>query len=105
MVVGLVVLPSIAVAAVGEGSGAVRVLGMDFGCGGRWPKRTAETAKASSLPSAYRVCGSLRKVMPMSSRTGAEIFVDSGAGAWLMCASATETEESPEKGRSPANIS
>src|SRR5699024_7268036 len=105
MVVGLVVLPSMAVAAVGEGSGAMRLLGMAFGCGGRLPNRTAETANASSLPSAQREFGSLRKVIPMSSRTGAEIFVDSGTGAWLMCANATETDESPEKGRLPASIS
>ena len=38
----------------------------------------------------------------MSSRAGALIDVESASGAWLMWASATETEESPLNGRLPS---
>ena len=75
------------------------------GCGGRLPNRAAATAFSNSAPSEYRCSGSLRSAMPMSSRVGALIDVGRAGGAWLMCAMATDTEESPENGRLPASIS
>ena len=75
------------------------------GCGGRLPNRAAATAFSNSAPSEYRCSGSLRSAIPMSSRVGALIDVGRAGGAWLMCAMATDTEESPENGRLPANIS
>src|SRR5699024_6542014 len=51
-VVGFGAAPNIAVAAVGEGSGAMTLFGIALGCGGRLPNRTADTASANSLPPA-----------------------------------------------------
>ena len=80
-VVGLAMLASISVEAEGEGSAAGGASAADFGCGGRWPWRTAEMALVNSLPSAKRVPGSLRRARLISSRVGALIDVDKGSGA------------------------